>query len=56
MHIEDEITEYMAPEVVLREDFGFEADYYSIGIILYEIMAQKKLLQDETLLEFILQK
>ena len=44
MHIEDEITEYMAPEVVLREDFGFEADYYSIGIILYEIMAQKKLL------------
>lgn len=38
-HNEDDVTEYMAPEVLLREDFGFEADYYSIGVILYEIMA-----------------
>jgi len=37
--IEDDITEYLAPEVLLREDFGCEADFYSMGLILYEIMA-----------------
>ncbi|CAK60878.1 unnamed protein product (macronuclear) [Paramecium tetraurelia] len=41
--IEDDISEYMAPEVLLREEFGFEADYYSIGVLLYEIMAQRKM-------------
>lgn len=37
--IEDELTEYLAPEVLLREEFGAEADFYSLGVILYEIMA-----------------
>lgn len=35
----------MAPEVLLRDEFGFEADYYSIGVILYEIMAQKVIIE-----------
>lgn len=36
--VEDEVNEYLAPEVLLREEFGCEADFYSLGMMLYEIM------------------
>ena len=29
---------YMAPEIILRNNYGIESDFYSLGVILYEIM------------------
>ena len=28
---------YLAPEIILGEDYGYTVDYWSIGITLYEI-------------------
>ncbi|EGR29042.1 protein kinase domain protein [Ichthyophthirius multifiliis] len=39
------ITQYLAPEVLLRQQPSFEADYYSLGIILYEITTGNKAIQ-----------
>ena len=35
------ITPYLAPEILLRETPGFEADFYSLGMIMYELMIGK---------------
>ena len=32
---------YMAPEIILRQKHGIESDFYSLGVILYEIMFNK---------------
>jgi len=29
---------YMAPEIIFRNNYGIESDFYSLGVILYEIM------------------
>ena len=31
-------TEYIAPEVILRQGYGKTIDYWSMGIILYEFL------------------
>lgn len=28
----------MAPEVLLESKYGYEADYYSLGVIMYEMI------------------
>ena len=33
---------YMCPEVLLRKNHGFDADFYALGIILYEICFNKR--------------
>lgn len=37
----DLFTEYLAPEVLLRQAPGIEADFYSLGMIMYEMMVGK---------------
>lgn len=39
---------YMAPEVIRGESYGFEVDFWSIGICLYECYCGKKPFGDET--------
>lgn len=41
------ITEFLAPEVLQRLNSGIEADFYSLGIIMYYMMSGKK--QEENL-------
>ena len=43
-----DINPYSAPEVIATDYVRTESDYYSLGLILYEIMKQKKAI-DETL-------
>ena len=33
---------YMSPEVMCCQDHGFAADYYAVGVILYEMMLGKR--------------
>ena len=33
---------YMAPEVMCRQNHGFAADYYALGVIVYENMMGKR--------------
>ena len=32
---------YMAPEIIFRQSYGIESDFFSLGVILYEIMFNK---------------
>ena len=32
---------YIAPEIIFRNNYGIESDFYSLGVILYEIMFNK---------------
>lgn len=34
--------EYMAPEVMSKNNHGYTVDYYALGVILYEIMLQRR--------------
>ena len=36
-----EICPYSAPEILYREKILAEADFYSLGLIAYELMTQK---------------
>jgi len=40
-NIDELLSEYLAPEIVLRHETGKEADFYSLGAILYEMMTGK---------------
>jgi serine/threonine protein kinase len=31
----------MAPEVLLRKGYSFSADYWSLGVLLYELFCEK---------------
>ena len=33
---------YMAPEVLCRQNHSYEADYFAVGVIMYEIMLRKR--------------
>ena len=33
---------YMAPEVILRQNHGFEADFYAVGLICHELMLKRR--------------
>jgi serine/threonine protein kinase len=33
---------YMAPEVICRQNHGFEADYFALGVIIYEFMLGRR--------------
>lgn len=33
---------YLAPEVICRQDHGFESDYFALGVIVYELMFQRR--------------
>lgn len=37
----NDFTAYTAPEIVSRERISFATDYYSFGLILYEIITRK---------------
>jgi serine/threonine protein kinase len=34
-------TEYLAPEIVRREPYGFEVDWWAAGILLYELVCRR---------------
>lgn len=34
-------SHYMAPEVLLRKGYSFSADYWSLGVLLYELFCEK---------------
>lgn len=38
---------YMAPEVILRKGYGVSADYWSLGIVLYELLFERVPFADE---------
>lgn len=38
---------YMAPEVILRKGYGVSADYWSLGILLYELLYERVPFADE---------
>ena len=29
---------YMAPEILFRSSYSYESDYYSLGVVLFELM------------------
>lgn len=31
--------DYMAPEVLMKQGYGIEADYWSVGVMLFEALA-----------------
>ena len=33
---------YMSPEVLAKKDHGIESDYFSVGVIAYELMLGKR--------------
>lgn len=33
---------YMAPEILNKENHGFSVDFYALGVILYELVMQKR--------------
>lgn len=39
---------YLAPEVICRQDHSYEADYFALGVIVYELMFQKRPYLGET--------
>ncbi len=49
---------YRAPEVVAKKPYGFPADAWSLGVILYEMYTQKQLPvnKDKAALRFLVQK
>lgn len=34
--------EYMAPEVITKNNHGYSVDYYALGVILYEMMLKRR--------------
>ncbi len=33
---------YMAPEILCRQNYSYEADYFALGVILYELMLEER--------------
>lgn len=44
---------YMAPEIIFRQKHGIESDFFSLGVILYEIMFNKLPFKSKTREEYL---
>ena len=45
---------YMAPEVLMGEDYGYKADLWSCGVMFYEILFGKCPYEDRTIPRLIM--
>jgi serine/threonine protein kinase len=33
-------VEYVAPEMILKEEYGYAVDFFSLGLVIYEMLTQ----------------
>jgi len=46
-------TEYLAPEIIKDKQYGYSVDWYSLGLVLYEMLSGENPFKKEEQVEFI---